>query len=191
MIIMKADIDMNVEIPRGIEVLKKGALVSVKGPKGLIEKRFVSKKITLAPEAKQVSLSVKNATKREKKLIYTFKAHLTHMIVGALEGHDYKLKICSGHFPMTASLKGDKFEVKNFLGEAYPRTLKIKQGVTVKIDGEFIEVNSPNKELAGQTAADIEQLTRITNRDRRIFQDGIYIISKSKSRPVPTEEEDN
>lgn len=188
MIIMKANMNINVEIPQGIEVSKQGTLISVKGPKGLVEKRFVSKMISIVPEADKISLSVKNATKREKKLFNTFKAHLIHMIIGALEGHDYKLKICSGHFPMNVSLKGDVFQVKNFLGEAYPRTLKIKQGVTVKVNGEFIDVTSPNKELAGQTAANIEQLTRITNRDLRIFQDGIYIIEKSKSRPLPVAE---
>ncbi len=185
---MKADIQTDIEIPTGVEVSKQGATILVKGPKGEVSKQFVSKKITIAPEGNKISLSVKDATKREKKLFNTFKAHLTHMIVGVLEGHDYKLKICSGHFPMNVSLKGDVLQVKNFLGEAYPRTLKIKQGATVKIDGEFISVSSPNKELAGQVSADIEQLTRITNRDLRIFQDGIYIVEKSKSRPIPVAE---
>ena len=121
-------------------------------------------------------------------MINTFKAHLIHMIVGSMEGHVYKLKICSGHFPMTVAMKGDTLEVKNFLGEAHPRTLKIKQGADVKVNGEEIVVESPDKEIAGQTAADIEQLTRITNRDRRIFQDGIYIVEKSKSRQIAEEE---
>ena len=35
-----------------------------------------------------------------------------------------------------------------------------------------------NKELVGVTASDIELLTKVKNRDRRIFQDGVYIINK-------------
>jgi len=50
------------------------------------------------------------------------------MIRGVTEGYTYKLKICSGHFPMNVSLKGDVLEIKNFIGESVPRKLKIKEG---------------------------------------------------------------
>jgi large subunit ribosomal protein L6 len=111
-------------------------------------------------------------------MMQTFKAHIKNLIRGVMEGHLYKLKICSGHFPMSVSVSGEEFIIKNFMGENVPRTLKLKENVSVKVEGDQVIVESIDKEKAGQTAADIEQLTRVTNKDLRIFQDGIYITFK-------------
>ena len=48
----------------------------------------------------------------------------------------------------------------------------------VKVVGDEIIVTGLNKELVGQTAANIELATRVKKRDIRIFQDGIWIIKK-------------
>ena len=53
------------------------------------------------------------------------------------------------------------------------------KGVDIKIDKAEISVSSVDKELAGQAAANFEILTKIRGRDKRIFQDGIYIINKA------------
>ncbi len=100
------------------------------------------------------------------------------MLHGVLEEYVYKLKICASHFPIITTVNGDEFVVKNFLGEKIPRKLKLRQGVRVKVEGEEVTVESADKELAGQTAADIENLTKRTGFDKRVFQDGIYLTSK-------------
>ena len=112
-------------------------------------------------------------------MVKTYKAKLKNNLIGVNEGYTYKLKICSGHFPMNVGVNGTEFTIKNFLGEKVPRTITLKEGASVKIEGEQIIVESIDKEKAGQVAADIEQLTRVTNRDNRIFQDGIYITEKA------------
>ncbi len=68
--------------------------------------------------------------------------------------------------------------IKNFLGEKKPRVAKILPGVEVNIEKNIITISSPNKELAGQTSANFEKATHVRNRDRRKFQDGIFIIKK-------------
>ena len=169
----------NIEILEGVQVDATGMTIKVKGTKGEIERTFMFPKIKSKVDGNKLVLTVLNATKREKMQMGTFKAHVINMIKGVVEGHKYKLKICSGHFPMNVSINGDIFTIKNVLGEKIPRTVKIKEGATVKIEGTEVTVESVDIENAGQVAADIEQLTRITNRDIRIFQDGIYIVFKS------------
>ena len=176
---MKTDITIKVEIPEKVKVEVDKGIVFVKGPKGEVRKKLISQRVNISVQETNVIIETKKGTKREKKMIGTFKAHITNMIKGVLEGFVYKLKICSSHFPMTASLNGRKFSVKNFLGESVERSVEIKEGIDVKIEGNDILVESVDKEAAGQTAASIEKLCSINNRDRRIFQDGIWVIEKA------------
>lgn len=176
---MREKISHKIEIPEGVEIKIDGWLITVKGPKGEISRRFVSRKVQYKVEEKEFIISSRDmATKREKAIAGTFKAHIKNMIKGVSEGHIYKLKICSGHFPMNVEIKDNKFIVKNFLGESIPRTLKIKEGVGIKIEGKDVIIESINKELAGQTSSSIEELTKRPGFDKRIFQDGIYIYYK-------------
>lgn len=180
---MKALIEEQVLIPEGVTASYEESVLSVQGKAGQANRKLVQPGIQVSIKDGAVHLVAKQATQREKRHIYTMRSHVRNLLRGAQEGHTYKLKVCSGHFPMNVSVSGDKITVKNFLGEAVPRVLQLKQGATVKLDGDIITVTATSKELAGQQAADIEQLTRITNRDRRIFQDGIYIIEKD-GRPL-------
>lgn len=170
---------LEIAVTKGVEIKIEKGMVTAKGPKGECQKMLVDPKVDIKLENGFVVISAKNVTKRQKTKTGSYESHIINLIKGASEGYAYKLKICSGHFPMNVTLSGKEFVVKNFLGEKKPRTLKIKDGVEVKIEGDIINVESCSKELAGQTAASIESLTRITNKDRRIFQDGIYITEKA------------
>lgn len=174
---MREKIVEEIEIPEKVEV-KVEDFIKVKGPLGENKKFLKNPQTKIEVKDKKIIISAEKGTRREKKMIKTFKAHLINMIKGIIEGHEYTLKICSGHFPMNVAVQDNKFIIKNFLGENEPRTFKLKDNVEVKIEGEEVKVKSIDKEAAGQTAANIEQLTKIKGRDRRIFQDGIYITNK-------------
>ncbi|MEK6935581.1 MAG: 50S ribosomal protein L6, partial [Nanoarchaeota archaeon] len=122
----------------------------------------------------------KKATKRNKKIFGSFGAHIKNMIRGLDKGFLYRLQVANVHFPMTVSFDKNKNEivVKNFLGEKTDRRISLVKGVEVKIEKDIIELRSENKEVAGQSAANIEKGTKVINKDRRIYQDGIYIIEK-------------
>jgi len=168
-----------VELPQGVTCTVQGNnQVTMKGPKGEVTRAFPHQSIKIAMGEGHVMISAKEATKREKTMAGTFQSHISNMMKGVSQGHVYRLKICSGHFPMNVNATGGEFIIKNFLGEKVPRKLKLKPGVNVKVEGQEVTVEGVALELVSQTAANIEQLTRIRNRDLRIFQDGIYITHK-------------
>ena len=175
---MKDDLRREVELKAGVTASLTGNTLKVKGPKGEVVRSFSHPKVSISIEGNKVVLLAPKATRREKTMIGSFESHIDNMVHGVQELFTYKLKICSGHFPMSVSVSGHEVVIKNFLGEAVPRKAEIMKGAEVKVNGEEIVVTSADVEVAGQTAAKIESACRITNRDRRIFQDGCYITEK-------------
>ncbi|MDO8623016.1 MAG: 50S ribosomal protein L6 [archaeon] len=176
---MRRDLSKIIEIPEGVNVKIDGSVIIVKGKEGENKKLFRMGKVKIESNEKKVTLSAKGATKKEKKTMNTITAHINNMIKGVGEKYEYTLKICYSHFPITVEIKGKEAFVKNFLGEKVPRKMKIKRDVEINIEKDIIKIISTDKELAGQTAADFEKTTWIRLRDRRIFQDGIFIINKA------------
>jgi len=180
---VKKDLREEIEVPEGINVSIEGNKIIMKKDNNEL-KRELSARIKTIFEGNKIILESKQATKNQRKMFGTIKAHISNMIKGLTEKFQYKLQIANVHFPMTAELDKDKNEliVKNFLGEKTDRRIKLVDGVDVKIDKENIELESIDIEKAGQCAANIEKGTRVRNKDRRIFQDGIFITEKPGRR---------
>jgi len=176
---MKEDLKKEIVLVENVNAQLDETILTVKGPKGEIKRNFLHPKVLISIESGKIILTASKATKREKKIIGSFEAHIKNMVRGVQEPYVYKLKVCSGHFPMNVSVSGNELIIKNFLGESVPRKVNLLPGVDVKVNGQEIVVSGPDKEAAGQMAARIETLCRITGRDNRIFQDGCYITHKA------------
>ncbi len=177
---MKSKIIEKIEIPYGIEAQVENNEVNLNSNGKEIRRRFNFYGIEISKQENSISIESKKATKKEMKVIYTIKAHIINMISGLKKPFVYKLEVAYVHFPMTLEFNKEKREllIKNFLGEKNPRKAEIQKEVDIEINKNIITIISNNKELAGQAAANIEKSTRIRNRDRRKFQDGIFIIEK-------------
>lgn len=174
---MRSDkIEKYLDLPDGVKASLEGILLTVEGPKGKTSKIFNAPNISLVVEDGKIAIKASRNTKRERQRIGTFNAHIKNMIIGVVDGHARKLKICSSHFPMTVAVNGDDFSVKNFCGEKTPRQIKLPEGVKVKVEGMEVEVSGCDKEMVGNVASSIEHLTKRTRFDRRIFQDGIIAL---------------
>ena len=174
----KEKITKAIGLPDNVTASLNGRYLLIKGPKGEVKRELKQRNVSIKIEDKKIILESEGSTKTDKKMFGSLMAHVKNMVKGSLQNHFYLLKICSGHFPMNVSIASNKLIIKNLLGEKVPRVLQLKENVDVKVEGDIIHVASASKEIAGQVAADIEQLTRRPGYDTRIFQDGCYIISK-------------
>ena len=177
---VKVNLKDKIKIPEGVKVTIEPLVLKVSGLNGSLERRYYYPGLIVKNEDSNLVLEYLNASKKEKTVLKTLKAHIKNMLIGAKGDFTYTLKICAGHFPMTVSQEGNKVIIKNFLGERVPRIAKILDNVKIQIDKDIITLSGSSIESVGQSAANLEKSTRITNRDRRRFQDGIYITKKAE-----------
>jgi large subunit ribosomal protein L6 len=167
-----------VEIPSTVEVKLEGKKVTVSGSKGELIRDFGHTKLDLSLGAEGLRVWAANPRKREASLVNTLSTHINNMIKGVTEGFTYKLKIVFVHFPMTIQIQGNRILIQNFVGERRPREATIIGETTVSVQGDDVIVEGINIEDVGQTAANLQQATKIRRKDLRKFLDGIYVYSK-------------
>jgi len=168
-------------IPDGVSVNLEHATVTITGEKGTNTRTFAHPKIKVTQKDNTLVVTSKNARRKQKALVGTFIAHLNNMVKGVTEGFEYKMKTVYSHFPIKTMVDGNIFIVENFLGERAPRKAVILEGVTVEVKGDDVTASGIDKEKVGQTVANIERATAVKRRDIRVFQDGVYRISKGGS----------
>ena len=176
--VVAAAIREEIAIPEGVEVIINNNEVSVKGPNGEDSRKFTYPNVSIKEEEDVVVLETTFPKKKDKAMIGTTRAHINNMIIGVTDGFTYHMKIVFAHFPMTVKVQKDTVVIDNFLGERHPRTAKIVGSSKVAVKGDAVTVTGINKEHVGKTMANLEQATKIKGRDPRVFQDGIYLISK-------------
>ncbi len=172
-------IESTIAVPDGVTASMTGNTVTIRGPKGELSRNFAHPSVNVAIGEGDITVSCEYPRIKEKAMVGTFHAHLRNMIHGVTEGYTYQLKVVFSHFPMKVAVKGDKVEVNNYMGGHAPRYADIAPGVTVKVSGADVTVEGIDIEKVGQTAANIERATSRGGFDKRIFQDGIYIVHKS------------
>ena len=169
---------MSIEIPEGINCKLSGdELHCSKGNTQLV-RNFGVHNMTISVNGMVMLIVCKSANRKGIANVNSIVAHIKNLFQGLNERFVYEMEICNVHFPMTVKVDKDNFIITNFLGEKVPRNAKILPGVEIKVNGTKVIISSADVEKAGQTAANIEKASTVTKKDRRIFQDGIFITKK-------------
>lgn len=179
---MKTALMEKIAIPSGISCELSNNILVGKKDGAEVRRDMKIPGIKVEIKGQEIVLSCPKGNKKDFKTIKSYIAHLRNLFDGLNKKIVYELEACNVHFPMTMKVDGKKLLINNFLGEKNPRVAAILADVDVQIKGQKITVSSSNKDAAGQTAANIEKATKIRSRDRRVFQDGIYIVERPGRR---------
>ena len=170
-----------IQIPDEVSAEVSNLDLTVEGPAGSVTRTLWYPSVSVSVEDDEIVVSTDEEDAKTTATVGTFESHVSNMIHGVTEGWEYEMEVYYAHFPMQVDVEGDEVVIENFLGERSERRTPIRGDTEVQVDGEAVILSGPSKEDVGQTAADIEQLTRVTDKDNRVFQDGVYITQKPQS----------
>ena len=143
-------------IPTGVDVrLGENNFVEVKGPKGTLS-RALHPRIVLRQEGDQVAVSRQSDTKLDKSLHGLSRTLLDNMIVGVTTGFEKQLEIVWGGF--RAQLQNHTLTLQ--LGHSHSIAYEAPEGIEFELNRSLITVRGINKELVGQTAANLRAIRK-------------------------------
>ncbi len=175
---MRQKLEEKIAIPEGVSCSFSDGILKCSKNSHETERKISLPQVVVKVSDNEISFICKKGNKNQYKQIKSQIAHIKNMFQGLEKNYVYELEIVHVHFPATLKVEGHKFTVNNFFGEKSQRHAIILPNVKVEVKGSKISVTSPDREAAGKTAANLERATAVRRRDRRIFQDGIYIVSK-------------
>ena len=144
-----------IQIPKGVQVIKDGNVLKVVGPKGTLTRTFRDD-ITVNIVDQVVTLNVKRNDKFSKALWGTYASHIKNMIKGVETPYQKKLILEGVGFK--SEVKGKEF---NFaLGFSHAVIVPIPEGINAIAEKNVITITGIDKELVGNFAASIPALKK-------------------------------
>lgn len=146
---------MPVEIPGGVQVEVKGMNIRVKGPKGELQRTF-SNIIGIAMENNQLVITRNSDEPSERALHGTTRAVLANMVHGVSKGFEVVLEVEGVGY--RAEMEGKNLAL--YVGYSHPVKVEPPAGISFETDAKTrqIKIMGFDKELVGQTAADIRNV---------------------------------
>ena len=170
---------MPIVLPKEVKVSCDPSKVEVTGPKGHLTCPL-PEGISASVDKEKMFIHREDDERKSRALQGLTRSLIANMVTGVTKGYTYKLKVVFSHFPISVNLKDKNVLIENFTGERSPRKAKIVGDVQVKIQSEDVVIQGINVEDVSQTAANIEQATRVKRKDPRIFLDGLYVYERSE-----------
>ena len=141
----------HIVIPEGVEVKLDGQKITVKGPKGTLE-REIHKNISVTMEDNTIKVTRPNNEAKNRSLHGLTRTLISNMIEGVEKEFTRELQINGVGYRVQK--QGNNLNLT--LGYSHPVIFDAPEGITFDVPNpNTIIVKGINKELVGQTAANI------------------------------------
>lgn len=174
-------LEQAIGVPEGVDVRFGKGMLHVRGRLGSASKDFrrIPVAIEVAGDGRTVRARAAGPRKRDYAILNTACSVIRNLVAGVQEGYTVKMKVVFAHFPITVKVDGRTVLVENFQGERSARRARIVgRGTRVEPKGEDVVITGPVLTDVTQTAANLQQNTRVKKKDHRVFLDGIYVYEK-------------
>ncbi|KAI9353382.1 ribosomal protein L6, alpha-beta domain-containing protein [Zopfochytrium polystomum] len=171
-------------VPDNVTVEIKNRRVRVKGPRGVLVKAFnhIDFEVVKTGPKKHL-IRVWHGVRKHVACIRTISSRIENMITGVTKGYEYKMRFVYAHFPINVNIVdgGKVVEIRNFVGQKVIMKVPMLDGVAVTqstAQKDELILAGNDIDNVSQSAAQIQQNTRVRNKDIRKFLDGIYVSEK-------------
>ncbi len=144
-----------IQIVSGVTITVADDAITVVGPKGQLVVPHLSD-VTVSIEDGNAIVTRKNDERIAKAQHGLQRALLNNAVVGVTEGFSKKLEVNGVGF----RVEGGGQEINMALGFSHPVKYKARQGVTLEVNKMEITVSGIDKQMVGQTAAEIRALKK-------------------------------
>ncbi len=164
-----------ITVPAGVEVKVDGSVVTVKGPKGTLEKKF-SKEMIIALEGNEVTVKRPSDDKMHKSLHGLTRTLIANMVEGVTNGFSKTLEIEGVGY---RAAKQGKNLVMN-LGFSHQVIISEIDGITIDVPtANKIVISGIDKQAVGQFACEVrEKRPPEPYKGKGIRYEGEHIIRK-------------
>lgn len=142
-------------IPAGVTVNITDGFIMVKGPRGELNKKIVPG-TSVEVKNGEILVGFTKESKKSSALWGLSRSLIANMVFGVVSGFEKKLEIEGVGF--RASLDGNGLTL--LLGFSHPVKVETPSGINFKVEKNNITVSGIDKELVGQTAAEIRSLKK-------------------------------
>jgi large subunit ribosomal protein L6 len=143
-----------IAVPTGVQVtIADDNNVTVKGPKGQLERQF-PRTMQLSREEENLVVNRPNDEGKQRALHGLSRSLLTNMVIGVTNGFTKTLEVQGVGY--RAQLQGTSLQLA--LGFSHPVIIAPPEGISFAVEGPRLHVQGIDNERVGQVAANIRKL---------------------------------